>query len=101
MMYGCGKSDPAIVAVKPPNKVGQPAAEAVERRAGTKRNAAQQSTRRAHNRGSVSLALDRIRQVARQRKKEKFTSLFHHISIDHLADAFAELKENAARAWMG
>ncbi|WP_425908338.1 group II intron reverse transcriptase/maturase [Nitrobacter sp. TKz-YC02] len=44
----------------------------------------------------MSLALDRIRQVARQRKKEKFTSLFHHISIDHLADAFAELKENAA-----
>jgi retron-type reverse transcriptase len=34
--------------------------------------------------------------VARQRKKEKFTALFHHISIDHLADAFAELKKNAA-----
>ena len=45
---------------------------------------------------SVSHALDRIRRVARQRKKEKFTALFHHINIEHLADAFAELKENAA-----
>lgn len=63
---------------------------------GTNGNAAQQSTRRVQNRGSVSLALNRIRQVARQRKKERFTSLFHHISIDHLADAFSELKENAA-----
>lgn len=96
MMHGRGKSDSAIVAVKPPNKAGQPVAEAVEQRAETKGNAAQQSTRRAQNRGSVSQALDRIRQVARQRKKEKFTALFHHISIDHLADAFAELKENAA-----
>jgi RNA-directed DNA polymerase len=96
MMYGRWKSDSAIVAVKPPNKAGQPVAEAVEQRAETEGNAAQQSTRRAQDRGSVSHALDRIRQVARQRKKEKFTALFHHISIDHLADAFAELKENAA-----
>ena len=44
----------------------------------------------------MSHALDRIRRVARQRKKEKFTALFHHINIEHLADAFAELKENAA-----
>ena len=96
MMHGRGKSDSAIVAVKPTNKAGQPAAETVERRAEAKGNAEQQSTRRAQNRESVSQALDRIRQVARQRKKEKFTSLFHHISVDHLADAFFELKENAA-----
>jgi RNA-directed DNA polymerase len=96
MMHGRGKSDSAIVAVKPTNKAGEPAAETVERRAETEGNAAQQITRRAQDRGSVSHALGRIRRVARQRKKEKFTALFHHISIDHLADAFAELKENAA-----
>jgi group II intron reverse transcriptase/maturase len=45
---------------------------------------------------SVSQALERIRQTARQRKKEKFTALFHHVSIDHLEEAFFELKENAA-----
>ena len=44
----------------------------------------------------MSQALDRIRQVARQRKKEKFTALLHHISPEHLEAAFFELKENAA-----
>jgi hypothetical protein len=34
--------------------------------------------------------------VARQRKKEKFTALLHHISAEHLEAAFFELKENAA-----
>jgi retron-type reverse transcriptase len=91
---------------KPTNKVERSAAEQsaaeptatepVERRAETKGNAGQQSTRRAQSRASVSQALERIRRVARERKKEKFTSLLHHISIDLLDEAFFELKENAA-----
>ena len=78
-----------------------PAEEPVEPRAGAKGNAGQQSTRRAQDRESVSQALDRIRQAARQRKKEKFTALFHHLSIDLLEDAFGELKQDAAarRGW--
>ena len=74
MMNGHEKSDPAIVAMKPANKaegpsaaraVGEPyAAERVERRAGTKGNAGQQSTRRTQSRESVSQALERIREVA-------------------------------------
>jgi group II intron reverse transcriptase/maturase len=44
----------------------------------------------------VSQALERIRQAARQRKKEKFTALLHHISIELLGEAFFELKEDAA-----
>src|SRR5215218_5935146 len=95
-MYDHEKSDPAIVAVKPTNKAGQPVAELVEPRAGAEGNVSQQSTGRAQYRGTVSQALARIRQAARQRKKEKFTALFHHVSIDHLAEAFSELKENAA-----
>src|SRR5881392_3787738 len=73
MMHGRGKSDSAIVAVKPTNKVARPAAEhsvvertaaePVEPRAGTKGNADWQSTRRAQNRVSVSEALERIRQA--------------------------------------
>ena len=70
MIYGRGRSDSAIVATKPTNKAGSPAAEPVEPRAGTKGNADQQSTRRAQDRESVSQALERIRQAARQRKKE-------------------------------
>jgi len=96
MMHGRGKSDCAIVAVKPTNKAGRPAAESVERRAQAKGNADQQSTRRAQDRESVSKALDRIRQAARQRKKEKFTSLFHHINMELLRTAFFALKRNAA-----
>src|ERR1700719_5383399 len=96
MTYDREKSDLAIVAVKPTNKAGQPAAELVEPRAGAEGNASQQSTGRAQDRGTVSQALERIRQAARQRKKEKCTALFHHVSIDHLAEAFSELKENAA-----
>ncbi|MCW2236018.1 group II intron reverse transcriptase/maturase [Azospirillum canadense] len=96
MMHGREKSDPAIVAMKPTNKAGRPAAEPGERRAGTKGNAGQQSTRRAQNRESVSQALDRVRQAARHRKKERFTALFHHLNPDLLRLAFFALKRNAA-----
>src|SRR6516164_9615275 len=106
MMHGHEKSDPAIVAVKPANKAEQSAversaaeqtaAEPVEPRAGTKGNAGQQSTCRTQSRESVSQALERIRKVARERKKERFTALFHHISVDLLKKAFSELKEDAA-----
>ena len=106
MTHGPEKSDFAIVAVKPANKAaptgaeqsvaGQAAAERVERRAETKGNADQQSTRRTQSRASVTQALERIRIAARERKKERFTALFHHISIDLLEEAFYELKENAA-----
>jgi len=62
MMHGPEKSDPAIVAMKPANKAEQSAAESVERRAGTKGNADQQSTHRTQSRANVSQALERIRK---------------------------------------
>ena len=106
MMHGYEKSDPAIVAMKPANKAEQPsaeqsarepyAAEPVERRAGTKGNAGQQSTRRTQSRVSLSQALERIRKVARERRKERFTTLFQHINVDLLEEAFYALKKNAA-----
>ena len=65
MMYDHEKSDPAIVAVKPTNKAGQPAAELVEPRAGAEGNVSQQSTGRAQYRGTVSQALKRIRHFVR------------------------------------
>ena len=106
MMHGHEKSDFAIVAVKPTNKAEHSAAEQstaelfaaepVEPRAETEGNAGQQSTCGTQGQISVSQALERIRQVAKERKKEKFTSLLHHISIDLLDEAFFELKEEAA-----
>src|SRR5271165_4629305 len=82
--------------MKPTNKAGRPVAEPVERRVGTEGNANQHNTRRAQNRESVSQALDRIRQAARTRKKERFTALLHHVDIDLLRIAFLALKRDAA-----
>ena len=106
MMHGRGKSDSAIVAVNLANKAAAPvaersaartiAAEPGEPRAETKGNADQQSTCRAQSRVSVSQALERIRKVATEKRKEKFISLFHHISIELLEVAFYELKADAA-----
>ena len=96
MMHGPEKSDPAIVAVKPANKAGQPAAEWVERRAGAEGKAVTHRTRRAQDRESVSQGLDRIRQAARQRRTERFTTLYHHLSLPMLRTAFFALKRDAA-----
>ncbi len=96
MMHGGEKSDSAIVAMKPANKAVRSAAELVERRAGTEGNAGQQSTLRAQNRAGVTQALERVREAARQRKKERFTTLLHHVSVDTLREAFYALQRNAA-----
>jgi RNA-directed DNA polymerase len=96
MMHGSGKSDSAIVATKPTNKVDRSTAEPAEPRAETEGNADQQSTGRMPSRGTVAQALERIRRTARERKQERFTTLLHHVSIEHLREAFGELKRNAA-----
>src|SRR3982074_129623 len=96
MMHGREKSDSAIVAGKPTNKAVPTAAEPVEPRAGAKGNASQQSKLRTQCRKRVAQALERVRQAARQRKKERFTALLHHISIDCLRMAFFALKRDAA-----
>jgi hypothetical protein len=64
MMYGGGKSDPAlVVAGKLANKAEASAAEPGKPRTG---NVGQQSPRQAQDRETVSQALDRIRQVAKK-----------------------------------
>src|SRR3954465_14113009 len=96
MMHEAEKSDLVIVAGKPTNKAVQAAAEPGEPRTGTRGKAPQQSTRRAQDRASVSQALERVRQAARQRKKERFTALLHHISPAMLRTAFYAIKRDAA-----
>src|SRR5215211_7246549 len=96
MMHGREKSDLAIVAAKPANNDGRPSAELVEQRAGAEGNAGQDRTRRAQDRASVSQGLDRVRHVARQRKKERFTALLHHVTPNRLRTAFFALKRQAA-----
>src|SRR6202522_2642646 len=96
MMHEPEKSDSVIVAVKLANKAERSAAEPVEPRTGTKGNANQQSTRRAQDRESVSQALERVRLAARRGKKEKFTSLLHHVDHEMLRTSFYALKRDAA-----
>ena len=97
MTNGPKKSDLAKVAVKPTNKAGgRTTAESVEPRAGAEGNANQQSTHRTQCRVRVSQALGRVRQVARARKKERFTALLHHINMDLLRLSFYALKRSAA-----
>src|SRR5215471_457765 len=95
-MHDLEKSDSGIVAGKPTNKAGRPAAELVEPRPGTEGNANQQSTLRTQGRERVTQALGRVRQAARQRKKEQFTALLHHITVDTLRVAYYALKRKAA-----
>jgi RNA-directed DNA polymerase len=83
MMHGGGKSDPDE-AMKPANKPERSAAEPAERREGTEGNAGQHSTGRAPSRETVSQALERIRQAARQRKKDGSPRSLHHVSVDLL-----------------
>src|ERR1700720_1850144 len=47
-------------------------------------------------RESVTQALERVRQAAKQRRKERFTALFHHINSAMLRTAFFALKRDAA-----
>ena len=96
MMHAREKSDSAIVAGKPTNKAERSATEPVEPRAETKGNANQQSTHRTQSRASVTQALERVRKAASKRKKERFTALLHHISVEHLEAAFFELQKNVA-----
>src|SRR5260370_4900161 len=96
MHHGVHRQVAAVVAGKQVTNAERCAAEPVEPRAGAEGNASQHRTGRAQKRATVSQGLERTRQVARQRTKEKFTTLLHHISTDHLEQAFLELREDAA-----
>ena len=96
MMHDHEKSDSVIVAWNPANKAEQSVAELEERRTETKRNADGCSTLRTQGRECVSQALERVRQAARYRKKDKFTALLHHVNVDLMREAFFALKRTAA-----
>jgi RNA-directed DNA polymerase len=96
MMNEPEKSDSSIVAAKLANKPGRPDAEPVEPREETKGNTPEPHTRRTPSRTSVSPGLERVRERARQGKKERFTALLHHVTVDLLRTAYLKLKRDAA-----
>jgi RNA-directed DNA polymerase len=95
-MNGNEKSGPAVVAVKPANKSGQPDAERVEPRAGAAGNARDSHGVRARDRATPSSGIDRVRKAAQERKAEKFTTLLHHIDAALPRQSYHWLKRDAA-----
>ena len=96
MMHGPEKSDLCEVAKKPANACEGPQGESVERRQGAEGNTGKAGMRRTPGQISMFSGLDRVRERARQEKKERFTALLHHVDVDLLRAAFFWLKRDAA-----
>src|SRR5437016_6404453 len=96
MMNDPEKSDAPIVATKPANAAERSAGEWVEPRGAAKGNTVQINTCRAQERESVSQGLERVRQAARERKEERFTTLLHHVDVAALRTAYLGLRRDAA-----
>jgi RNA-directed DNA polymerase len=78
-MNADGKSDRPGVPVKSPNKAEGTAAEVMEGKGRTKGNRLEGNTLRTQGRDGVHSALERVRQVAKEDKKQRFTALLHHV----------------------
>ena len=89
-------ADCGIVPVNQPNKGAQAPAEAGEGRPRPKENIGQPHTPPAQNGPRVSQGLSGVRQAARERKQERFTTLLHHVSVELLRASFYGLKRKAA-----
>src|SRR5271167_3936597 len=97
MMNTRGKSDGPIVPAKPLNKAEEPAAEAVKGRGLAKGNSLERNALRTQSRDSAPSALERVRQVARADRKQRFTALLHHIyDVERLRAAYFSIKRQAA-----
>lgn len=94
--HGAEESDRGVVAMKQPNEEAQASEEVVERRQRTEENIVESNTPPAQNGRGVSQGLSGVRRVAREKKREKFTTLLHHVKVDLLRKSFYALKRKAA-----
>ncbi len=93
-MYGEEKSDSLIVAAKQANN--PKGAESVERGAGP-RGTRNSHTCAGHRAGKAChRGCHAWREAAKQRKKERFTALFHLLTVEALEAAFLSLSRKAA-----
>ena len=51
---------------------------------------------RTQSRADASIALQRVREVARRDRRARFTALLHHVTVDLLRESFYALKRHAA-----
>jgi len=99
-----GESHSFIVPKKPTNKGRVPRpAEWVEGRELTKENTEQSLLGRTQSRKSDGRPLEArsrgllgVREAARREKRQRFTSLLHHLTAERLRASFFELKKQAA-----
>ena len=95
-MYVLEKSDCAVVPVNQPNKEAKASAEVGEGRAQMKENIAQPNMLPTQSGKRMSQGLDGVRKAAKERKKERFTSLLHHLNVALLCDSFYVLQRKAS-----
>lgn len=95
-MHASGESDEQVVPAKRSNNGEQSRAEGVEGSCSTKGNTEETRTRRTPGRERVSQGLPGVREAARRDKKQKFTALLHHVTVDLLRDSYSSLKRDAA-----
>jgi hypothetical protein len=96
-MHGSQKSDGLVVPMKSPNEAGSTTVEeGAEGRSSAKGNTDEQNAPRTQRRISVPSALDRVQEAARKDRKQRFTALLHHVTVDRLRDAYHALKRQAA-----
>jgi len=91
-----GESDQWVVPTKRSNKGEQSLAESVEGSHWTKGNIEEPRTLRTQGREGVSQGFGGVREAARRDKKQKFTALLHHVTVDLLRASYHSLKKQAA-----
>jgi RNA-directed DNA polymerase len=103
-MHVIGESYSSIVAKKPANKGWVPKpAELVEGRGLTKENIQQRLLGRTQSRKMNGKPFEArlrglvgVREAARRDRRQKFTNLLHHLTVELLRASFFELKRQAA-----
>ena len=90
-----GESDEWVVPTKHSNKGERSPAESVEGSRSAKGNTEQTYTCRTQRRGSVSQGLGGVREAARKDKRQKFTALLHHVTVELLRESFRSLERKA------
>lgn len=82
--------------MKSANNTVMSVAESMEQRGDAKGNASTTTTCRTQRRESVSNGLARVRKLAKEQPKLRFTALMHHLTLDLLRQSYFRLKRNAA-----
>lgn len=90
------KSDGGIVAEKSANEPEGAGEESMERRPPAEGKGLETRTCRTQRRGSVSAGLERLRERAKEQRRERFTALLHHVDMDRLTAAYFALKREVA-----